>query len=130
MAIYQELNKEELIMLKDPVCGMPVEESSNFHSEYGGKNFYFCSSACKEKFDGEPEKYLGMAKEGAASDSDVPASPHAGIPLDKLKLETTQIQIPIVNMDCANCAVTIEKQIKQLDGVKKVNVQHDTLLCL
>ena len=113
---------------KDPVCGMPVEETTEFHSKQNGTQFFFCSSTCKGKFDQDPEKYLAPAKEGAesSSDSNLPASHHSTSTADKSSRETAKIQIPIVNMDCANCAVTIEKQIKQLDGVKKVNVNIAT----
>ncbi len=47
-------------MLKDPVCGMEVNESeASNKSEYKGKTYYFCSSHCKTQFDEEPEKYTG-----------------------------------------------------------------------
>lgn len=37
-------------MAKDPVCGMPVESSSEFAAECGGETYYFCSAGCREKF--------------------------------------------------------------------------------
>ncbi len=44
----------------DPVCKMKVEESkAAAKSDYKGKTYYFCAKSCKEKFDREPEKYLG-----------------------------------------------------------------------
>ena len=43
----------------DPVCKMEVNpESAEAQSDYGGITFYFCSVACKEKFDRDPERYL------------------------------------------------------------------------
>ncbi|MBI2486372.1 MAG: YHS domain-containing protein [Deltaproteobacteria bacterium] len=45
-------------MVKDPVCGMEVEENKeNEKSEYEGKTYYFCSKACKSAFDKNPKKY-------------------------------------------------------------------------
>ncbi len=41
-------------MVKDPVCGMPVNEKDARKSEYGGKSFYFCSESCQERFDQDP----------------------------------------------------------------------------
>ena len=42
----------------DPVCGMTVDPARAAGSyEYGGKNWYFCSRHCLEKFSGAPEKY-------------------------------------------------------------------------
>ena len=39
-------------MAKDPICGMYVDESTaTITSELGGRNYYFCSTGCKEQFD-------------------------------------------------------------------------------
>lgn len=51
-------------METDPVCGMDVRpESAAATSDYGKEKYYFCSPGCKEKFDADPEKYLGGAGE-------------------------------------------------------------------
>ncbi len=43
----------------DPVCKMEVNPASaEGQSEYQGQTFYFCSMACKQKFDAAPERYL------------------------------------------------------------------------
>ena len=47
----------------DPVCGMTVTESSDFHLHHKAKNVYFCSSGCLDKFKGDPEKYLNPKAE-------------------------------------------------------------------
>jgi P-type Cu+ transporter len=45
-------------MTKDPVCGMQVDEGkSEFQSQYGGKQYAFCSEECKNKFEQHPEQY-------------------------------------------------------------------------
>ncbi|MDA8040234.1 MAG: YHS domain-containing protein [Actinomycetota bacterium] len=42
----------------DPVCGMTVDESAATGSaSYEGATYYFCSSACQERFEAEPEMY-------------------------------------------------------------------------
>ncbi len=41
----------------DPVCGMTVNDDSEFKSDYQGKEYYFCCSHCKEKFDLNPLKF-------------------------------------------------------------------------
>ena len=47
----------------DPICGMTAKEgkskSKGLSSRYQGKTYYFCSMACKTKFDKSPGKYLG-----------------------------------------------------------------------
>ena len=50
--------------VKDPVCGMDVEiANAAGHSEYKGQSYHFCGSKCKEKFDSNPEQYLGKSAE-------------------------------------------------------------------
>jgi YHS domain-containing protein len=47
-------------MQKDPVCGMMVDEKkTKLHSTYQGREFYFCSTACKATFDKAPQKFAG-----------------------------------------------------------------------
>jgi Cu2+-exporting ATPase len=58
-------------MVKDPVCGMRVDEKSTPHvSNYNGVAYYFCSAGDKAKFDSNPESYVkrgvvSIAKEDA-----------------------------------------------------------------
>ncbi|MCU1325413.1 MAG: hypothetical protein JWN34_783 [Bryobacterales bacterium] len=43
---------------KDVVCGMQVDPAKAAGtSEYQGKNYYFCSQSCKQKFDQSPQQY-------------------------------------------------------------------------
>jgi len=52
------MNSRGEIMAKDLVCGMIVDEKkTKFKSDYKGKTYYFCSSACKSTFDKNPSKY-------------------------------------------------------------------------
>ena len=45
---------------RDPVCGMNVNPATAKHvHDHGGKNYYFCSAPCVEKFKADPAKYLG-----------------------------------------------------------------------
>ncbi|RJQ54933.1 MAG: heavy metal translocating P-type ATPase [Actinobacteria bacterium] len=53
--------KAEQATAIDPVCGMTVHTSHPAGmSQYKGETYYFCNLKCKEKFDAEPEKYLGQ----------------------------------------------------------------------
>ena len=48
--------------VKDPVCGMEIETSTAAgRAEYKGQTYYFCASNCKERFDLNPEQYLGKS---------------------------------------------------------------------
>ncbi len=55
----------------DPVCGMEVDSATAAgHSTHGGRDFHFCSTSCKAKFDAEPERY-------AAGATAVPSAAHS-----------------------------------------------------
>lgn len=46
--------------VKDPVCGMKIEEADAVGSvEHEEKTFYFCSTDCKEEFESDPASYAG-----------------------------------------------------------------------
>lgn len=40
-------------MAKDPVCGMEVDENKAIHAKQDGRDYYFCSANCKDKFVGQ-----------------------------------------------------------------------------
>ncbi|MCK9518340.1 MAG: YHS domain-containing protein [Dehalococcoidia bacterium] len=45
-------------MAIDPVCKMEVDAAQAAgQSEYGGTTYYFCSTACKNAFDQEPQRF-------------------------------------------------------------------------
>jgi len=45
--------------VKDPVCGMTVDEkTAKYKSDHNGKTYYFCSASCKTVFDKNPARYL------------------------------------------------------------------------
>jgi Cu+-exporting ATPase len=60
-------------MERDPVCGMSVTpEKAKATAEQAGKNYYFCSSGCANKFNADPPKYL---KADSASPKRAPSPP-------------------------------------------------------
>lgn len=45
--------------VKDPVCGMEIDKDQAFGmTQKEGKQIYFCSENCQNKFNAEPKKYL------------------------------------------------------------------------
>ena len=47
-------------MIKDPICGMMVDEKkTKLKSDYNGKTYYFCAPSCKATFDKSPAKFAG-----------------------------------------------------------------------
>jgi len=45
-------------MTADPVCGMQVEDDSEFKYHYEKKDFLFCSDHCLQKFAAQPTQYI------------------------------------------------------------------------
>ena len=42
----------------DPVCGMTVDSTSRaMHRSVGGHDYFFCSPACAQRFDGDPHRF-------------------------------------------------------------------------
>ena len=49
-----------MAMVKDPVCGMEIDESqAPAQSQFEGQTFSFCSIECKRMFDEDPKQYVG-----------------------------------------------------------------------
>ena len=47
-----------VMMVRDPVCGMMVDDrAAKLKSEHEGNTFYFCSARCKATFDRDPHRY-------------------------------------------------------------------------
>ena len=50
-----------VVRVKDPVCGMMVDQTSaSKSSTWEGTKYYFCSKECQEKFEREPGSYVGV----------------------------------------------------------------------
>jgi P-type Cu+ transporter len=45
----------------DPVCGMPVSTPSDYHLEYQGVSYSFCSAHCQERFEANSERFTKPA---------------------------------------------------------------------
>ncbi len=60
----------------DPVCGMSVDPNEAAgQSKFEGKDYYFCSVACKTEFDNNPAKFGDAdvdAADGAPRGADDP----------------------------------------------------------
>ncbi|WP_367277788.1 heavy metal translocating P-type ATPase [Paraburkholderia sp.] len=92
--------------LHDPVCGMKVTDQSRFHSEYGARQYYFCSDACLTKFQSDPGKYVEATP--AESLSTAPAGTLYTCPMH-----------PEIRQDhpgqCPKCGMTLEPVLPSID---------------
>lgn len=98
-------------MTYDPVCGMKVKTPSEYFLELDGKIYEFCSENCMHQFAKEPQKYIKRDGENVSTYNSTDYG------LEKLRL-------PIVDMHCSSCAITIEKEINKLPGIKSSNVNY------
>jgi P-type Cu+ transporter len=49
-------------MVKDPVCGMQVEEkTAAAQVEHKGTTYYFCSEGCEKRFHEDPDKFIARS---------------------------------------------------------------------
>ena len=109
-------------MPKDPVCGMEVEQQAAVATrEIEGTVYYFCSDSCTQKFDADPGVYLQGEQRAEAS---VIGSATTGV--NPQLSGPVRVELPIVNLECATCARTIESALKELDGVKNATVNFAT----
>ena len=58
----------------DPVCGMKVEPGTGYASVHRRKTLRFCSRGCLDKFEAQPERYLGAG----AMREEMPGTPGKG----------------------------------------------------
>lgn len=47
-------------MEKDPVCGAQVDPKSAVTQPEQGRDYYFCSEDCRQKFEENPMKYADI----------------------------------------------------------------------
>jgi Cu+-exporting ATPase len=56
---------------KDPVCGMAVRPAdAEARYSYKNKEYLFCSGKCRQKFEADPEKYLGAKPAAQEADKE------------------------------------------------------------
>ena len=86
------------VVTRDPVCGMRVKRATaRSIAWHAGRCFYFCSGACRERFEADPDAYFG--------DLPVPG------PLPEGTLHTCPMHPEIVQAgpgDCPNCGMALE----------------------
>jgi YHS domain-containing protein len=58
-----QANMGRIIVARDPVCGMTIDEhKAAGESKCEGKTYHFCAPGCKKAFDKDPRQYLGDAE--------------------------------------------------------------------
>jgi putative ABC transport system ATP-binding protein len=58
--VIRDRKSEQHAWVRDPVCNMRVDEwTATLFSEYQGQRYVFCSKRCLERFELEPQRYIG-----------------------------------------------------------------------
>src|SRR4249920_188911 len=58
------MNRAEMQMAIDPVCGMTVDPGAGKPSyQHGSHTYHFCSEGCRSKFAADPDRYLNKVGE-------------------------------------------------------------------
>lgn len=91
-------------MAKDIICGMEVDEKKAIKITRKGKDYYFCSHFCRDKFLGVEDK-----KEEAKA-------------VDEKIVGGQKVAIGITGMHCASCVLKIENSLRKVNGVQDVKV--------
>jgi Cu+-exporting ATPase len=59
-----------MMEVTDPVCKMAIKEAdATGTSVHEGIKYYFCSNACKDKFDGTPDSFIGEETSSAKAET-------------------------------------------------------------
>lgn len=111
-------------MAKDPICGMEVDaKQAAGQSEFEAKTYYFCSDNCKQKFDANPSQYARVKVKTGERKPQPPERPQVtALTGFQEGVDFIRLDLPIAGMDCASCAVTIEKSLQGTQGVRKASV--------
>ncbi|OGB92621.1 MAG: copper-translocating P-type ATPase [candidate division NC10 bacterium RIFCSPLOWO2_12_FULL_66_18] len=105
-------------MVKDPVCGMEIEEGkAHARREYGGRTFYFCSANCETTFAADPDKYAG-GPTGKQSRH----APSATTGLQEGVAGPKRVELPVFGLTCGKCVQAVEKSLRAVPGVAKATV--------
>ncbi|HXG86063.1 MAG TPA: heavy metal translocating P-type ATPase [Pyrinomonadaceae bacterium] len=118
----------------DPVCGMEIDPNGAAGtSEFAGETFYFCSPACKEKFDAAPQNYIKSQDNKTENNSNGANGLTTGQATDGTHNNHSlpngageRVDLPITGMTCAACANRIERQLSKQPGVSRAGVNFAT----
>jgi Cu+-exporting ATPase len=111
-------------VVRDPVCGMEIEEGAAAATrDVDDTTYHFCSEGCARQFDADPEAYVHQHSEPETTAA-VVGSATTGV--NPQLAGPVRVELPILNLDCATCVQTIERVLGGLDGVQKASVNFAT----
>lgn len=107
--------------VKDPVCGMIIDEKDAVgFSHYKGNTYYFCAEVCKEEFDNNPTLFVNEVKvRRKALDSSMAKDPVCGMVVPKEKSLKREIGGRTYYFCSQDCVKTFESPEKELKAMKR-----------
>jgi Cu+-exporting ATPase len=111
--------------MRDPVCGMTVDDSALRSDGYEGIGF--CSEHCRSAFVADPNAYLsGHGRDGDPADESLEAATEED-DADPVGDRRSTVHLAIDGMTCASCVTTIEQALVSTPGVvdARVNLASD-----
>jgi len=109
-------------MVKDPVCGMTIEEKDAVGtSTYKGITYYFCSPICKEDFDKNPEAFLKETRDEGreTSKKEMAKDPVCGMVIPKDRSIKREIGGRTYYFCAESCVKTFESPEAELKSMKR-----------
>ena len=98
----------------DPVCGMRVDPARTPHQlEHHGRQIYFCSAGCVERFRKDPEHYLAAAARGQFAGMTAPAAIPKGAPVEYFCPMDPEVQSDRPGA-CPKCGMALEPRVSAL----------------
>ena len=98
--------------VKDPVCGMEIDEEEAVASHvYEGQTYSFCSKDCEKEFVEKPEFYVKPEPARSATTG-----------VDVESTEPVHAELPLAGLDCTSCVVTVERTLREVPGVERAHV--------
>jgi copper ion binding protein len=107
----------------DPVCMMAVDPASaQWHSEFEGKTYYFCAPSCKRSFDKDPSAYIKPSISAPAQHIELAQVASALVQPSEPALTTDTMTVISPDIDCDQCAKSIQRGLMKVAGVGDVSV--------
>jgi Cu+-exporting ATPase len=95
--------------VKDPVCGMSVDQkTAKFRADFGSKPYFFCSANCHDKFVAEPQRY---AQAETMASKPVASAPEGTIYTCPMHPQIRQVGPG----NCPICGMTLEPVVASAD---------------
>lgn len=96
---------------------------------HAGRTYYFCSTACAERFKADPESYAAPEQAEPSPDSEraveLLPSVTTGVPEGARRV---RVDLPVEGLDCPGCAENVRRALLAVPGVERALVNPTTHL--